>query len=156
MAAAEEPSAAAGCRTDASAWVTKEVQYHLNVVKHTYHYYYQSTASIQNTCSGLIVYCSGLVSSVILTDSATGSPVLNIKMWTELPVKESIRTTETNGESTSMVWLTLGSRTPNEQNRTSSSARGPKFKSYRRWLCLSEQLLQYTGQLNLLTMRVGK
>ena len=42
----------------------------------------------------------------------------NIKMWTGLPVEESIRMTEINGESTSMVWPTLGSRTAKEQNRT--------------------------------------
>ena len=37
-------------------------------------------------------------------------------MWTGLPVEESIRMTEINGESTSMVWPTLGSRTAKEQN----------------------------------------
>jgi len=42
----------------------------------------------------------------------------NIKTWTGLPVEESIRMTEINGESTSMVWPTLGSRTAEEQNRT--------------------------------------
>ena len=44
----------------------------------------------------------------------------NIKTWTGLPVEESIRMTEDkeNGESTSMVWPTLGSRTAKEQNRT--------------------------------------
>jgi len=40
----------------------------------------------------------------------------NIKMWTGLSVEESLRTTEINGESTSMVWPTLGSRTAKEQN----------------------------------------
>jgi len=37
----------------------------------------------------------------------------NIKTWTGLTVEESIRMTEDrdNGESTSMVWPTLGSRT---------------------------------------------
>jgi len=35
----------------------------------------------------------------------------NIKTWTGLPVEESIRMTEINGESTSMVWPTFGSRT---------------------------------------------
>jgi len=35
----------------------------------------------------------------------------NIKTWTELPMEESIRMTEDrDGESTSMVWPTLGSR----------------------------------------------
>jgi len=45
----------------------------------------------------------------------------NIKTWTGLPVEESIRMTEDkiNGESTSMVWPTLGSRAAKEQhNRT--------------------------------------
>ena len=45
----------------------------------------------------------------------------NINTWTGLPVEESIRVTEDkdkNGESTSMVWPTLGSRTAKEQNRT--------------------------------------
>jgi len=47
----------------------------------------------------------------------------NIKTWTGLslsPVEESIRMTETgiNGESTSMVWPILRSRTAKEQNRT--------------------------------------
>ena len=42
----------------------------------------------------------------------------NIKTWTGLSVEESIRMTEINGESTSMVWPTLGSRTAKEQNRT--------------------------------------
>jgi len=37
----------------------------------------------------------------------------NIKTWTELPVEES--RTEINGESTFMVWPTLGSRTAKEQ-----------------------------------------
>jgi len=35
----------------------------------------------------------------------------NIKMWTGLPVEESIRMTEINGESTSVVWPTVRSRT---------------------------------------------
>ena len=39
----------------------------------------------------------------------------NIKTWTGLPVEESIRMTEINGESTSIVWPTLGSRTAKEQ-----------------------------------------
>ena len=44
----------------------------------------------------------------------------NIKMWTGLSVEESVRMTEDriNGESTSMVWPTLGSRTAKERNRT--------------------------------------
>ena len=47
----------------------------------------------------------------------------NIKTWTGLSVEESIRMTEDrdkliNGESTFMVWPTLGSRTAKEQNRT--------------------------------------
>ena len=47
----------------------------------------------------------------------------NIKTWTGLSVEESVRMTEDreiNGESTSMVWPTLGSRTAKELNRTSS------------------------------------
>jgi len=44
----------------------------------------------------------------------------NIKTWTGLSVEESVRMTEINGESTSMVWPTLGSRTVQELNRTSS------------------------------------
>ena len=42
----------------------------------------------------------------------------NIKTWTGLPMEESIRMTEKtgiNGESTSTVWPTLGSRTAKEQ-----------------------------------------
>ena len=44
----------------------------------------------------------------------------NIKTWTGLPVEESVRMTRTdmNGESTSMMWPTLGSRTAKEQDRT--------------------------------------
>ena len=44
----------------------------------------------------------------------------NIKTMTGLPVEESIRRqrTEINGESTSMVWPTIGSRTAKEQKRT--------------------------------------
>jgi len=45
----------------------------------------------------------------------------SIKTWTGLSVEESVRMTEDaeiNGESTSMVWPTLGSRTSKEQNRT--------------------------------------
>jgi len=43
----------------------------------------------------------------------------NIKMWTGLPVEESVRMTEDRDrESTSMAWPTLGSRTAEEQNRT--------------------------------------
>jgi len=46
----------------------------------------------------------------------------NVKTWTGLPVEESIRQrTVINGESTSMVWPTLGSRTGKEQNRTDLS-----------------------------------
>ena len=41
----------------------------------------------------------------------------SIKTWTGLPVDESIRMTEINGESTSMVWPTLGSWTDKDQNR---------------------------------------
>ena len=43
----------------------------------------------------------------------------NIKTWTGLSVEESIRMTEDgeNGDSTSMVWPTLGSRTAKEQNK---------------------------------------
>jgi len=41
----------------------------------------------------------------------------NIMTWTGLPVEESARMTEINGESTSMAWPTLGSRTAKEQNR---------------------------------------
>ena len=42
----------------------------------------------------------------------------NIKTWTGLCMEESIRMTEINGESTSMVLPTLGSRMAKEQNRT--------------------------------------
>jgi len=45
----------------------------------------------------------------------------NIKTWTGLSVEESVRMTTRsviNGESTSMVWPTLGSRMAKEQNRT--------------------------------------
>jgi len=48
---------------------------------------------------------------------ATHGLVDNIKTWTGLPVEESIRMTETNGESTSMVWPALRSRMAKEQNR---------------------------------------
>jgi len=43
----------------------------------------------------------------------------NIKTWTGLSLEESIRMTEegTNGESKSMVWPTLGSRTAKDQIR---------------------------------------
>jgi len=44
----------------------------------------------------------------------------NINMWTGLPMEKAIRMTEVrvreNGESTSMVWPTLGSRTAKEEN----------------------------------------
>jgi len=54
----------------------------------------------------------------------------NIKTWIGLPVEESIRLTriEINGESTSMVWLTLGSRTAKQQNRLQSSCYGSVVK----------------------------
>ena len=44
----------------------------------------------------------------------------NIKTWTGLPVEESVRMTEINGERTSIVWPTLRSRvkTAKDQNRT--------------------------------------
>ena len=44
----------------------------------------------------------------------------NIKTWTGLTMEESIRMAEDrdNGESTFMVWPTLGSRMDEEQNRT--------------------------------------
>jgi len=45
----------------------------------------------------------------------------NIKTWTGLPVEESIRMTEIHGESTSMVWPTLGSRTAKEHLRKQGS-----------------------------------
>ena len=38
--------------------------------------------------------------------------------WSGLPVKESMKMTEINVESTSMVWPTLGSRIATEQNKT--------------------------------------
>jgi len=38
-----------------------------------------------------------------------------INTWTGLSVEESVIMTEINGESTSMVWPTLGSRTAKEQ-----------------------------------------
>ena len=40
----------------------------------------------------------------------------NIKTWTGLPVEESVRVTEVQGQSMSMVWPTLRSRTAEEQN----------------------------------------
>ena len=40
----------------------------------------------------------------------------NIKTWTGLPVEEFRMTSEINGESTSMVWPTLGSRTAKEHD----------------------------------------
>jgi len=43
----------------------------------------------------------------------------NIKTWTGLSVEESVRMTEDrDGESTSMVWPTLGSRTAKDQIRS--------------------------------------
>jgi len=44
----------------------------------------------------------------------------DIKTWTGLSVEEPLRMTEekVNGESTSLVWPTLGSRTAKEQDRT--------------------------------------
>jgi len=45
----------------------------------------------------------------------------SIKTWTRLAVEESVGMTERieiNGETTSMVWPTLGSRMAKEQNRT--------------------------------------
>jgi len=55
----------------------------------------------------------------------------NIKMWTGLSVEEPIRMTEDrdNGESTSMVWPTLGSRTAKEQNRSSRIVLGTAHTS---------------------------
>jgi len=43
----------------------------------------------------------------------------NINTWTGLPMEELVRMTEIKGESSSVVWPTLGSRTPKEQNRGS-------------------------------------
>jgi len=40
------------------------------------------------------------------------------KTCTGLPMEQSVRMTEINGESTFMAWPTLGSRTAKEQNRT--------------------------------------
>ena len=65
----------------------------------------------------------------------------NIKMWTGLPVEESIRMTEINGESTSMVWPTLGSRTAKEQNRI----RWRWGMNHNLLLFLGEWLLQLLG-----------
>jgi len=41
----------------------------------------------------------------------------NIKTWTGLPVEESVRMTEINGESASVVWPAVGPRTAKEQDR---------------------------------------
>jgi len=41
---------------------------------------------------------------------------MDIKTWTGLPVEESVRMTEKNAESASMVWPTLGLSTAKEQN----------------------------------------
>ena len=53
----------------------------------------------------------------------------NMKTWTGLSVEESIRMTQdrdtsVNGESTSMAWPTLGSRTAKEQNSSDAAVRG--------------------------------
>jgi len=53
-----------------------------------------------------------------------GMDIDNIKTWTGLPAEESmgnseLQRIEINGESTSTVWQTLGSRMAKEQNRTS-------------------------------------
>ena len=45
----------------------------------------------------------------------------DIKTWTGLPVEESVRMTEINGESMSMVWPTLGSTTTEEHVRSAIS-----------------------------------
>jgi len=52
---------------------------------------------------------------------ATPSLDGNIKTWTRFPAEELVRMTEDRdkGESTPMVWLTLGSRTAKEQNKQS-------------------------------------
>jgi len=58
----------------------------------------------------------------------------NIKTWTGLSVDDSIRMTEDgiNGENTSMVWPTLGSRTAKEQNRTPCGTDGQTKGNERR------------------------
>ena len=54
----------------------------------------------------------------------------NIKTWTGLSVEESEwQRTEINGESTSMVWPTLGSRTAKEQNVQLSKSYVTRAKS---------------------------
>ena len=61
----------------------------------------------------------------------------NIKTWTGLSVEESIRMTEDRdkyGESTSMVWPTLGSRTAEEQN--SCTKNEPFVYTLRVWFSL--------------------
>ena len=46
----------------------------------------------------------------------------NIKAWTGLSVEESVRMTEDrDGESTSMVWPTLGLRTAKNRNKTKTT-----------------------------------
>jgi len=55
----------------------------------------------------------------------------NIKTWSGLPVEESIRMTGINGESTSMVWPTIGSRTAKEQNRNALTYRSHLQVIYR-------------------------
>jgi len=49
-------------------------------------------------------------------------PHLHAKFGLDRRVNQNdiVQTTEVNGESTSMVWPTLGSRTAKEQNRTVS------------------------------------
>jgi len=48
-------------------------------------------------------------------DGGRHQDVIDIKTGTGLSVEESIRMTEINGESTSMVWPTLGSKTENRK-----------------------------------------
>ena len=61
----------------------------------------------------------------------------NIKTWTGISVEESVRMTEDRdkGESTSMVWPTLRSRTAKEQNRLPLFSARPAVTSvaFTRW-----------------------
>jgi len=79
----------------------------------------------------------------------------NIKMWTTHPVEESIRMTEINGESKSMVLPTPRSRTAKEQKKHNCQQAVQStlavLLAHQFWLLLTTPLCMFINNIYLLT-----
>ena len=89
----------------------------LNTVKARKLAYYGHTMTKQGSCLEKEIM-QGTMPGVRRRERPRTAWMDNIKTWTGLSVKESIRMTEDRDKwkNTSMVWPTLGSRTAKEQN----------------------------------------